>query len=93
MQIAILVGHRPRPPSSSGAPLFPSFFFSFFPIFSRSGVVAGAQTTRIEQRLAQQVRGVACMRAMCAEVGNGYWNSISAVLPRRWIVRANRDGL
>lgn len=93
MQIAIFVGHRPRPPSSSGDPLFSSFFFSFFPIFSRSGVAAGAKTTRNELQPTRQSHGLLLAFAPSAAVEIGFWNSISAALPRRWIVRANRDGL
>ena len=93
MQIAILVGHRPRPPSSSRAPLFLSFF-SPFPIFSRSGIAVGAKTNRNEMQASRQMRGLllAPMSGVAA-VGSGILNSIGAVLSRRWIVRACRDGL
>jgi hypothetical protein len=95
MQIAIFVGHRPRPPSSSGAPLFPfSFFFlSSFPFFSRSGIAVGAKTTRNEMQSTRQTRGLLLAPMPGAAVGSGILNSIGAVLPRRWIVRACRDGL
>ena len=92
MQIAILVGHRPRPPSSSRAPLFPSFFFPS-PIFSRSGIAVGAQIPRVEK---QPVRGMRCGRPASmpgAAAGEGIWNSIGAALPCRWIVRSFRAGL
>ena len=92
MQIAILVGHRPRPPSSSSAPLFLSFFFPF-PIFSRSGIAAGAQAPKVEK---QPVRGMRRGRPASmpgAAAGEGIWNSIGAALPCRWIVRSFRAGL
>ncbi len=92
MQIAILAGHRPRPPSSSRAPLFLSFFFPF-PIFSRSGIAAGARAPRVDK---QPVRGMRRGRPAFmpgAAAGEGIWNSIGAALPCRWIVRSFRAGL
>lgn len=92
MQIAKFVGHRPRPPSSSGVLLFPFSFLSHFPFFSRNGIVAGTQVTRIKLQPMRQVRRLfAPMQG--AGAGGFFWNSIGVVLPRRWIVRASRDGL
>lgn len=93
MQIAIFVGHRPRPPSSSGVPLFIFFFLSFFPFFSRSGIAVGAKTTRNELQPTRQMRGLLLALKSGAVVGRGILNSIGAALPRRWIARACRDGL
>lgn len=93
MQIAKFVGHRPRPPSSSGAPIFPSFFLSIPPIFSRSGAAAGAKTTRTELQPMRHARGLLLARMPGAAGVNGIWNSIGAALPHRWVVRAGRDGL
>ena len=90
MQIAIFVGHRPRPPSSSGTPLFSFFSLSSFPFFSRSGIAAGAKTTRNEL---QPLRELLLALMPGAVVGSGILNSIGAALPRRWIARACRDGL
>jgi hypothetical protein len=90
MQIAIFVGHRPRPPSSSGAPLFSLFFLSSFPFFSRSGIAVGTKTTRNEL---QPLRELLLALMPGAVVGSGILNSIGAALPRRWIARACRDGL
>ncbi len=94
MQIAIYVGHRPRPPSSSGVPLSSFFSLSSFSFFSRSGIAVGAKTTRNEMQASRQMRGLllASMPGVAA-VGSGILNSIGAALPRRWIVRACRDGL
>lgn len=95
MQIAIFVGHRPRPPSSSSAPLFPFpfFFLSSFPFFSRSGIAVGTKTTRNELQPTRQMRGLLLAPMPGAVVGSGILNSIGAALPRRWIARACRDGL
>ena len=92
MQIAKFVGHRPRPPSSSGVPLSLSFPLSPFLFFGRSGIAAGTrlprtklQSKRLERRLPAPIAG--------AEAGGGVWNSVGAALPRRWIVRACTGGL
>lgn len=93
MQIAIFVGHRPRPPSDSGAPLFPSFFFSFPIFFSRSGITAGAQTTRNEPQPMPISRRMPFAPMLAASVAGGILNSIGAALSYCWIARASRDGL
>jgi len=92
MQIAKFVGHRPRPPSSSGVPLFLSFPLSSFLFFGRSGIAAGTrlpgtnlQSKRPERRLPAPIAG--------AEARGGVWNSVGAALSRRWIVRACTGGL
>lgn len=93
MQIAILVGHRPRSPSGSGIPFPSSFSLSFFPLLSRSDVAAGINTPRfgLLQLLQARTLRFACLRFVLGLIG--HWNSIGAILPRRWIVRANRGGL
>lgn len=93
MQIAIFVGPRPRPPSYDGKPLFPSLPLSFFPILSSGGIAAGAKITRNQLQPTCQVRGLLLAYASVAAVGVSIWNSIGAALPRRWVVRACRDGL
>lgn len=93
MQIAIFVGHRPRPPSDSGAPLFPSFFFSSPLFFSRSGITAGVQATRNEPQSMRIMRRMPLSPMLAVSVASGIWNSIGAALPPCWIARASRDGL
>lgn len=92
MQIAIYVGHRPRPPSSSGTPLFSFFSLSSFPFFSRSGIAVGTQITRIKSQATRQER-CAASHLPDTGMGSGFLNSIGAALLHRWIVRASRDGL
>jgi hypothetical protein len=83
MQIAKFVGHRPRPPSSSGVPLSLSFPLFPFLFIGRSGIAAGTrlprttklQSKRLECRLPAPIAG--------AEAGSGVWNSnsVGAALP------------
>lgn len=94
MQIAIFAGHRPRPPSRSGAPLFPSFFLSLSPFFSRSGIAAGAKTTtRSVLQSSPPATGLPLAPVFSAMVACGIKDSIGAASPRRWIVRACLGGL
>ena len=92
MQIAISVGHRPRPPSSSGTLLFPSPLHSSFSFPLRRSVAAANQATRTKLQPRRHVRRLA-VRMAGAEAGNGFLDSIGAVLLRRWIVRVIRGGL
>ena len=89
MQIAKYVGHRPRPPSSGGVPLFPSFFLSLLHFFSRGGVAAGSQIPRA----GSQAMSRAAMRFPDTAKRGGFSNSFGAAMPNRWMVRANRGGL
>ena len=93
MQIVLSVGHKPRPPSRSDAASSPFLPFFFFPVLSRSGATAGVKTIRYEKRPASQARGHLHAFLAITVAVIGFWNSIGAVSPHRWIVRANRDGL
>lgn len=92
MQIAIFVGHRPRPPASSGAPLFPFSFFSLllFPSFAAAALLSAPKP---EKQPARQMCGLLRTPTPGAVVGSGILNSIGAALPHRWIAHACRDGL
>jgi hypothetical protein len=89
MQIAIFVGHRPRPPSSPGA----SFSLSSFSFFSRGDIAAGAKTTRSVLQSSPPATGLPLASVSGARVACGIKNSIGAASSRRWIVRACLGGL
>lgn len=93
MQIAIFVGHRPRPPSSSAVSLFPPRFLFPSIFFSRGSVAAGTQVTRNEKQPSPMVRRLPLALLSALWVANGLWNSIGATLSRRWMARACSDGL
>lgn len=92
MQIETFVGHRPRPPSSPGVPLFLPFLFHSPLSISRSGVAAGILSRTAAPSMQAEPRR--CRRAPVG-AGNpgGDSNSADAASPRRWIVRAGSAGL
>ncbi len=93
MQIAIFVGHRPRPPSSPGASFSPFFSLSSFSFFSRGDIAAGADTTRSVLQSSPPATGLPLASVSGAMVACGIKNSIGAASSRRWIVRACLGGL